>query len=333
MMDVESAGGFAPSTPTRGSPPGPALCAAAGLGVAYNERPALQNIDFRIEAGETVALVGSSGCGKSTLGRALLLLQPPSAGTIRFRGEDLAALPPRTLRRRRRFMQMMFQDPYASLNPRMTIGETLAEPLVVHGLASWREAAGRAAEMLALVGLDPATAQRYPHAFSGGQRQRIAIARALICGPELVVADEPLSALDITMQGQILDLLGTLQAQIGFACVFISHDLPVVRHIAGRVAVMLGGRIVETGPPTEIFATPAHPYTRALIEAVPVPDPARARAGHAPPAQAAQPPTPNACPFAGSCKHTHQRCAEAMPPLRIIAPGREAACWLLEVPA
>jgi oligopeptide/dipeptide ABC transporter ATP-binding protein len=306
------------------------LSEAAGVGVAYKGRAALVGVDFRVGAGETVALVGESGCGKSTLGRALLMLQPPSAGTVRFRGEDLASLAAGDLRRRRRFMQMMFQDPYASLNPRMTIGETLAEPLVVHGLASWREAAGRAAEMLSRVGLDHGMARRYPHAFSGGQRQRIAIARALICGPEFVVADEPLSALDITVQGQILDLLGELQAQLGFACVFISHDLPVVRHIAGRVAVMLGGRIVETGPPAEIFADPSHPYTRALIEAVPVPDPAHARAGLAVSVSPASPAPPQACPFLHRCAHAGNRCAEAMPPLRETAPGREAACWLLE---
>jgi oligopeptide/dipeptide ABC transporter ATP-binding protein len=304
------------------------LSEAAGLSVAYAGRPALTHIDFSVGAGETVAIVGESGCGKSTLGRALLRLQPPAAGTVRFRGEDLACLSTRDLRRQRRFMQMMFQDPYASLNARMTIGETLAEPLVVHGMASWRSARGRVADMLAQVGLDPAMACRYPHAFSGGQRQRIAIARALICGPALVVADEPLSALDITVQGQILDLLATLQAGQKFACVFISHDLPVVRGIAGRVAVMLGGRIVEQGPPAEVFARPAHPYTRALRDAVPIPDPARARAARAPAAAATMPAPPHVCPFVNRCPQAAQICAEAMPPLRDIGAGRQAACWM-----
>jgi len=304
------------------------LCEATGVGVAYGGMQALSGIDFHVDAGETIAIVGESGCGKSTLGRALLRMQPLAAGTVRFRGEDLAALPAGALRRRRRFMQMIFQDPYASLNPRMTIGETLAEPLVVHGMASWRSARPRVADMLAKVGLDPAFARRTPHAFSGGQRQRIAIARALICGPELVVADEPLSALDITMQGQILDLLAALQADQKFACVFISHDLPVVRAIAGRVVVMLGGRIVEQGPPAEVFAHPAHPYTRALRDAVPIPDPARARASRTPASAATAPAPPHACPFVNRCPQAAPICAESMPPLRDVGAGRQAACWI-----
>jgi peptide/nickel transport system ATP-binding protein/oligopeptide transport system ATP-binding protein len=304
------------------------LSEAVGLSVAYAGIPALSGIDFSVEARETIAIVGESGCGKSTLGRALLRLEPPAAGTVRFRGEDLAALSAGAMRRRRRSMQMMFQDPYASLNARMTIGETLAEPLVVHGMANWRGARARVADMLARVGLDPAVAGRYPHAFSGGQRQRIAIARALICGPELVVADEPLSALDITVQGQILDLLATLQAGQGFACVFISHDLPVVRGIAGRVAVMLGGRIVEQGPPVEVFARPAHPYTRALRDAVPIPDPARARAARAPASAATLSAPPHACPFVNRCPQAAGICAESMPPLRGVGAGRQAACWM-----
>jgi oligopeptide/dipeptide ABC transporter ATP-binding protein len=250
---------------------------------------------------------------------------------VRFRGEDLAALPAAALRRRRRFMQMIFQDPYASLNPRMSIGETLAEPLVVHGLATWRSARARVADMLATVGLNPAVASRAPHEFSGGQRQRIAIARALIGGPELVVADEPLSALDITVQGQILDLLAALQADHKFACVFISHDLPVVRAIAGRVVVLLGGRIVEQGAPDEVFTYPAHPYTRLLRDAVPIPDPARARANRAPSVALSAPAPPNACPFVNRCQHAKDICGMAMPALRDIAPGHQAACWLNEV--
>jgi peptide/nickel transport system ATP-binding protein/oligopeptide transport system ATP-binding protein len=304
------------------------LSEATALTVSYGGTPALQHIDFSVEPGETVAIVGESGCGKSTLGRALLRLQAPAAGTVRFRGEDLASLSAGEMRRRRRSMQMMFQDPYASLNARMTIGETLAEPLVVHGMASWRSARARVSDMLAQVGLDPAVAARYPHAFSGGQRQRIAIARALICGPELVVADEPLSALDITVQGQILDLLAKLQGGQKFACVFISHDLPVVRGIAGRVAVMLGGRIVEQGPPAELFARPAHPYTRALRDAVPIPDPALARAARMPASVPAMPAPAHACPFVYRCPQAAKICAESMPPLRDVGAGRQAACWM-----
>jgi len=312
-----------------------ALSEASGVSVRYGGVAALTDVDFAVSAGETVAIIGESGCGKSTLGRTLLLLQPPTSGNVRFRGEDLTALPARALRQRRRFMQMMFQDPYASLNARMTIGETLAEPLVVHGLATWRTARPRVAQMLARVGLDPGVTSRYPHEFSGGQRQRIAIARAVIAGPDLVVADEPLSALDITVQGQILDLLAALQAAQTLTYVFISHDLPVVRHIAGRVAVMLGGRIVEQGPPAEVFATPAHPYTQALLAAVPIPDPALARARMATAAAlpAATPAPPNACPFVPRCPAARPICAESMPPLRDIAAHRSAACWLNEVPA
>jgi len=231
-------------------------------------------------------------------------------------------------------MQMIFQDPYASLNPRMTIGETLAEPLVVHGLENWVGAREKVAVALQMVGLEPAMAQRTPHAFSGGQRQRIAIARAVIAGPELVVADEPLSALDITVQGQIIDLFEKLRDAMGLTYVFISHDLPVVRHFAARAAVMLHGRIVEIGDPGVMFASPAHPYTRALLESVPVPDPeferhkiSRAARAPAPMSRAGQ---GGACPYVARCRHALSLCGEIMPPLKTVSPGWQAACWLLE---
>jgi len=311
------------------------LAAMKDIFVRYGQRAALAGIDFAVGAGETVAVIGESGCGKSTLGRALLGLQPVAAGRVMFKGEDLATLPAATLRHRRRLMQMMFQDPQASLNPRMRIGETLAEPLVVHHLATWRTARPMVAEMLNRVGLSPAHAGRYPHEFSGGQRQRIAIARAMIAGPELVVADEPLSALDVTLQGQILDLLASLQQERALTYVFISHDLPVVRHLAGRVSVMLGGRIVEQGAPAELFAKPAHPYTAALCDAVPIADPriARAKLLEKQPESHEGQPAPDACPFSVRCPHARPICIEAMPGLRSIAAGRQAACWLHEEPA
>jgi oligopeptide/dipeptide ABC transporter ATP-binding protein len=308
------------------------LAAMQDVSVRYGQRAALGRIDFAVGAGETVAVIGESGCGKSTLGRALLGLQPIAGGRVTFKGEDLSTLPSATLRSRRRLMQMMFQDPQASLNPRMRIGETLAEPLVVHRLATWRTAQPLVGEMLDQVGLQPAHAMRYPHEFSGGQRQRIAIARAMIAGPELVVADEPLSALDVTLQGQILDLLARLQRARALTYVFISHDLPVVRHLAGRVYVMLGGHIVEQGPPEAVFAEPAHPYTQALCDAVPIADPQMARAKLAEPR--AEPPeghpAAHACPFSLRCAHARPVCAREMPKLRDIAAGRQAACWLHE---
>ena len=313
---------------------------AAGVSVRYSRAGqqvhALTEIDLDIQQGETVAIIGESGCGKSTLGRVLLLLQEPSAGAVRFRGEDLTGLSRGVLRRRRQAMQMIFQDPFASLNPRMTIGETLAEPLVVHRLASWRGAREPVAAILQRVGLDPDVARRYPHEFSGGQRQRIAIARAVIGKPALVVADEPLSALDISVQGQILDLFASLQEALGLTYVFISHDLPVVRHVAGRVAVMLGGRIVEQGEPEPMFLSPAHPYTRALLDAVPRPDPGlerQRRERHEAASEPAGTVTFSAgCPFVARCPHAMPVCSHEMPALRHVAPQWKAACWLHEVP-
>ncbi len=313
------------------------LAALSGVSVRYASggrvHVGLDRVDYAVAAHETAAVIGESGCGKTTLGRTLLLLQTPSEGRVHFAGEDLTALSGAALRRRRRLMQMMFQDPYASLNPRMTIGETLAEPLVVHGMETWRSAQARVAEALAMVGLAAAMQARLPHEFSGGQRQRIAIARAVIGRPRLVVADEPLSALDITLQGQILGLFRRLQESLGLTYVFISHDLPVVGRIASRVAVMLGGCIVEEGPTQEVFSRPAHPYTQALLDAVPIADPAaerlrQAREPSSPAGRPAREARAQGCPFVQRCPHAMAMCADIRPERAEVAPGRTAACWL-----
>jgi oligopeptide/dipeptide ABC transporter ATP-binding protein len=311
-----------------------ALVHAAAVSLRISNTAVLTDIDISVPERQTFAIVGESGCGKTMLARVLLMLQAPTEGEVRFRGEDLVKLPRSALRRQRRRMQMIFGTPYAALNPHMTIGEILGEPLVVHGIATWAGARVKVAEALPMVGLDPACADHTPQALSRGQRLRVAIARAVIAGPELVVADEPLAALDITEQGQILDLFGHLREMLGLTYIFISRDLPVVRHIADRAAVMLGGRIVEQGEPAMMFASPAHPYTQALLEAVPAPDPEREHykmqtAG--PPAGGkSRPGQRGACPFVDRCRHAFSLCGEIMPPLREVAPGWQAACWLLQ---
>ena len=305
-------------------------------GSGWRRRPgpvirAVDGVDLTIRAGETAALVGESGCGKSTLGRALLRLEEPSAGVVRFEGRDLTGLSPELLRRQRAGMRMVFQDPYASLNPRMRIGEALGEPLRVHGLASGAAARRAVAEILDVVGLDPAVAARYPHEFSGGQRQRIAIARAVIGRPRFVVADEPLSALDISVQAQILDLFADLKARFALTYLFVSHDLAVVRHVADRVAVMYLGRIVELAEAETLFARPAHPYTQALLGAVPTPDPARERARVVPrlPGELPSPAAPPAgCRFHPRCPHAMPVCRTEDPALLPVGVGQAAACWL-----
>ncbi len=296
---------------------------------------AVDGVSLEIGRGETLALVGESGCGKSTLGRSVLRLIEPTAGQLRFAGEDLLGIAPGALRALRRRMQIIFQDPVGSLNPRMTVEEIVAEPIVVHGLArSRKERRDLVADLLGKVGLPPESLARYPHEFSGGQRQRIGIARALASGPELVVADEPISALDVSIQAQIVNLLVDLQASLGLAYLFVSHDLRVVRYLARRVAVMYLGRIVETGPVAPIYARPAHPYTRALLSAVPTADPDRPRRRillEGDPPSPLDP--PSGCPFHPRCPvyalEKDPRCRTERPalaPFPGAAPGHEAAC-------
>jgi oligopeptide transport system ATP-binding protein len=238
---------------------------------------AVDDVTFSIEAGETFGLVGESGSGKTTTGRCILRLIEPTSGEVRFRGEDVLAFTRGRLREARRAMQIVFQDPYSSLNPRMRVGDIVEEPLVIHRSGPRERRRARVAELFELVGLDPAHMSRYPHQFSGGQRQRIGLARALALEPSLVIADEPVSALDVSVQAQVVNLLMDLQERLKLTYLFIAHDLRLVRHICTRVAVMYRGRIVEMGPTASIFDAPAHPYTRALLSAIPIPDPAAAR--------------------------------------------------------
>jgi peptide/nickel transport system ATP-binding protein/oligopeptide transport system ATP-binding protein len=283
---------------------------------------AVDGVSFSVNAGETFAIVGESGCGKSTVARLVLRLIEPSRGTVRLEGRDLTALPPDALRVLRGRVQIVFQDPYGSLNPRMTVGDMLAEPLMLHDVVPARARAARVRELLSLVGLRADAALRYPHEFSGGQRQRLAIARALAPEPKVIVCDEPVSALDVSIQAQILNLLADLQWRFGLAYVFISHNLAVVRHIATQVAVMYLGRFVETGAAADIFERPRHPYTRALLSAVPVPWPgARTRdaalAGDVP-SPIAPPP---GCHFHTRCPHAQERCRTEAPALERTGAG------------
>jgi len=238
---------------------------------------AVDGVTFEVRRGETLGLVGESGCGKSTIGRAMIRLRDATGGSVRFDGVDLFSLKTGPLRRMRRRMQIIFQDPYGSLDPRMTVGSIVSEPIETHHLASGEAKKARVAELLRLVGLDPAYVKRYPHEFSGGQRQRIGVARALAVEPEFIVCDEPISALDVSIQAQVLNLLTDLRSSLGLTYLFIAHDLSVVKHISDRVAVMYLGKIVEIGPPDQLYSAPGHPYTRALLSAVPVPDPVSER--------------------------------------------------------
>ena len=293
---------------------------------------AVDDVSFHIRSGETLSLVGESGCGKTTTSRCILRAIEPTAGSIRFRTKagkvvDLARLPRRELRPLRREIQMIFQDPFSSLNPRKTLLEIVGEPLLVNGLRNRRERTDRVAEMLSLVGIRPEYLRRYPHAFSGGQRQRIGIARALALNPSLIVADEPVSALDVSVQAQTLNLLVELQQKLGLTYLFVAHDLSVVKHISDRVAVMYVGQIVELAPTDKLFASPKHPYTEALMSAVPKADP-RLRAQRVVlPGDVADPANPpTGCYFHPRCRYAIDVCRQTAPTLEEIAPGHFVSC-------
>ena len=291
---------------------------------------AVEGVSFHIDEGETLGLVGESGCGKTTTGRCILQLHRPTSGSVRFEGTELTTLKRDEMAAMRRDMQIVFQDPYASLNPRMTVGTIVAEPLVIHHLGTRAERKERVRELLDLVGLNPSFTNRYPHQFSGGQRQRIGLARALALNPKLIICDEPVSALDVSIQAQILNLFDLLQKELGLAYLFIAHNLSVVKHISDRVAVMYLGKIMEIASSEELYAHPVHPYTHGLLLAIPIPDPAvqkkrehRVLEGDVP--SPSNP--PSGCVFHPRCFRAKAICSQQVPPRTDHGPGHQAACF------
>jgi oligopeptide/dipeptide ABC transporter ATP-binding protein len=301
---------------------------AGVLGSPSDIVKAVDGVSFEIRSGETLGLVGESGCGKSTVGRSILRLIEPTAGHVRFEGRDLLSLGRSQLRKLRRQMQIVFQDPYSSLNPRMKIGQIVEEPLIIHRCGSPGERRTRVTELLELVGLAAEHADRYPHEFSGGQRQRIGIARAIALGPKFIVCDEPVSALDVSVQAQVVNLLQDLQEQLGLTYLFISHGLPVVRHIANRVGIMYAGKLVEMAAVDEVFCNPLHPYTRLLLSAVPSPDPDHRTRHPRTDAGLLESPRPEAgCSFHPRCPLRRPECLDTEPAMTEVSPGHFVACF------
>lgn len=292
---------------------------------------AVDGVSFEILQGETLGLVGESGCGKSTVGRCLLRLYEPTSGEVWFENQNLVGLPHKEMQKMRREMQMIFQDPYASLNPRLNILAIVSEPLKIHGIGDKNEQKDRVADLLRKVGLDPNYMFRYPHEFSGGQRQRLGIARALALNPKLIIADEPVSALDVSVQAQVVNLLQDLQSEMGLTYLFISHGLAVVEHISQRVAVMYLGKIVEIAKAEELYETPLHPYTKALLSAIPIPDPKQKRDRIILKGDVPTPINPpSGCRFRTRCPVAIEECARIEPELREVAPNHLAACIRIE---